>query len=153
MEETISIAQKNRSRKQQLWREMFNNKEKLTQKIYEESSDIWINVHDIMHVISNESNDDVISFIFASQQTNFRHLYHVQTKLGEAQRETHDQCLAIPLTSGPWEVLGRFPHLSTDYLFRSWKNFRLLMHSCLFSPVRSMNISNFSKTVYNFYKI
>lgn len=107
MEETIAIAQRNRTKKQQLWRQIFNSKEKLTQKIFEESSEIWINVHDIMHVISNESNDDVISFIFASQQTNFRHLYYIQTKLGEAQSEAHDHCLAIPLTSGDWEVLGK----------------------------------------------
>ena len=48
-----------------------------------------------------------MSFIFGSQQTNYRHLYYIQTKLGETQRETYDQCLAIPLTSGTWEVLGK----------------------------------------------
>ena len=48
-----------------------------------------------------------MSFIFASQQTNYRHLYYIQTKLGETQRETYDQCLAIPLTSGTLEVLGK----------------------------------------------
>ena len=87
----------------------------LVQKIYEEVTNIWINVHDIMHVVESETSDDVITFIFASQVSKYRHLYYVQTRLlrgggggGIDCEEAIDdsECTMRPITTGDWEVLG-----------------------------------------------
>ncbi|KAJ7311160.1 hypothetical protein JRQ81_006765 [Phrynocephalus forsythii] len=97
--------------------------------IYEETTDIWINVHDIFHVFP-QTRENAIEFIFASEcKTGFRHLYRITTilkqsryKRSDAQAshlDIHNLNLAfvgdflcpikeeVPITSGDWEVLGR----------------------------------------------
>ncbi|KAH0620092.1 hypothetical protein JD844_014680 [Phrynosoma platyrhinos] len=87
--------------------------------IYEETTDIWINIHDIFHVFP-QTCEDVIEFIFASEcRTGFRHLYRITTVLKESRYKrsygglpTPSDFLCpikeeLPITSGEWEVLGR----------------------------------------------
>ncbi|XP_070809902.1 dipeptidyl peptidase 8 isoform X2 [Pituophis catenifer annectens] len=87
--------------------------------VYEETTDIWINIHDIFHVFP-QTHEDVIEFIFASEcKTGFRHLYKISTVLKESKYRRSSGglpspsdflCLVkeeLPLTSGEWEVLGR----------------------------------------------
>ncbi|XP_070618400.1 dipeptidyl peptidase 8 isoform X2 [Erythrolamprus reginae] len=87
--------------------------------IYEETTDIWINIHDIFHVFP-QTQEDVIEFIFASEcKTGFRHLYKISTVLKESRHRQSSGGLPIPsdflchvkeelpLTSGEWEVLGQ----------------------------------------------
>ncbi|XP_074661290.1 dipeptidyl peptidase 9-like [Tubulanus polymorphus] len=91
-----------------------------------ETSDIWINVHDIFHVLSI-GNDNEISFLWISEQTGYRHLYRVTSKLiaWEQQQQRYpvsmetDSATAdddkvddsvieeVALTTGDWEVIGK----------------------------------------------
>ncbi|XP_072889284.1 dipeptidyl peptidase 8-like isoform X2 [Hemitrygon akajei] len=93
--------------------------------IYEETTDIWINVHDILHIFP-QTKEDEIQFIFASEcKTGFRHLYKITTVLEESKYKRSSggspspddfKCPIkeeLPLTSGDWEVLGR--HGSTNF--------------------------------------
>ncbi|XP_032906519.1 dipeptidyl peptidase 8 isoform X3 [Amblyraja radiata] len=94
--------------------------------IYEETTDIWINVHDILHILP-QTKEDEIQFIFASEcKTGFRHLYKITTVLEESKYKRSCggypspddfKCpikQELPLTSGDWEVLGR--HGSTIWV-------------------------------------
>uniref|UniRef100_A0A8D0R2V2 dipeptidyl-peptidase IV n=1 Tax=Sus scrofa TaxID=9823 RepID=A0A8D0R2V2_PIG len=87
--------------------------------IYEETTDIWINIHDIFHVFP-QSHEDEIEFIFASEcKTGFRHLYKITSILKESKYKRSSGGLPAPsdfkcpvkeeiaITSGEWEVLGR----------------------------------------------
>jgi len=107
------------------------------QVIYSETSDIWINVHDLLHFI--EINENSITFLWASECTGFRHLYLVTASLtsnsnnlngfynhdnsssmnrmsvmSDENMESIDDIEYVPriinkvaLTSGEWEVLSR----------------------------------------------
>uniref|UniRef100_A0A8B9GAA2 dipeptidyl-peptidase IV n=1 Tax=Amazona collaria TaxID=241587 RepID=A0A8B9GAA2_9PSIT len=94
--------------------------------IYEETTDIWINIHDIFYVFP-QTHEDEIEFIFASEcKTGFRHLYRVTSVLKESKYKrscgglpapSDFKCLIkeeIAITSGEWEVLGR--HGSNIYV-------------------------------------
>ncbi|XP_026565056.1 dipeptidyl peptidase 8 [Pseudonaja textilis] len=87
--------------------------------VYEETTDIWINIHDIFHVFP-QTQEDVVEFIFASEcKTGFRHLYRISTILKESNYRRSSGGLPapgdflchvkeeLPITSGEWEVLGR----------------------------------------------
>ncbi|XP_006831589.1 PREDICTED: dipeptidyl peptidase 8 isoform X1 [Chrysochloris asiatica] len=87
--------------------------------IYEETTDIWINIHDIFHVFP-QRHEDEIEFIFASEcKTGFRHLYKITSVLKESRYKRSSGGLPAPsdfkcpvkeeiaITSGEWEVLGR----------------------------------------------
>uniref|UniRef100_A0A8B9TMI0 dipeptidyl-peptidase IV n=1 Tax=Anas platyrhynchos TaxID=8839 RepID=A0A8B9TMI0_ANAPL len=82
--------------------------------IYEETTDIWINIHDIFYVFP-QTHEDEIEFIFASEcKTGFRHLYKVTSVLKESKYKRSSggdfKCPIkeeIAITSGEWEVLGR----------------------------------------------
>uniref|UniRef100_A0A8B9TLG2 dipeptidyl-peptidase IV n=1 Tax=Anas platyrhynchos TaxID=8839 RepID=A0A8B9TLG2_ANAPL len=87
--------------------------------IYEETTDIWINIHDIFYVFP-QTHEDEIEFIFASEcKTGFRHLYKVTSVLKESKYKRSSGGLPAPsdfkcpikeeiaITSGEWEVLGR----------------------------------------------
>uniref|UniRef100_A0A663EPU8 dipeptidyl-peptidase IV n=1 Tax=Aquila chrysaetos chrysaetos TaxID=223781 RepID=A0A663EPU8_AQUCH len=94
--------------------------------IYEETTDIWINIHDIFYVFP-QTHEDEIEFIFASEcKTGFRHLYKVVSVLKESKYKRSCGGLPAPsdfkcpikeeiaITSGEWEVLGR--HGSNIYV-------------------------------------
>ncbi|KAM4746824.1 dipeptidyl peptidase 8 isoform 2-T2 [Rhinophrynus dorsalis] len=87
--------------------------------IYEETTDIWINIHDILHFFP-QTRDDEIQFLFATEcKTGFRHLYRITSVLrtGGTGRAGADllglsdfRCPIkeeVAVTSGEWEVLGR----------------------------------------------
>uniref|UniRef100_A0A669PBC1 dipeptidyl-peptidase IV n=1 Tax=Phasianus colchicus TaxID=9054 RepID=A0A669PBC1_PHACC len=94
--------------------------------IYEETTDIWINIHDIFYVFP-QTHEDEIEFIFASEcKTGFRHLYKIVSVLKESKYKRSSGGLPAPsdfkcpikeeiaITSGEWEVLGR--HGSNIYV-------------------------------------
>lgn len=93
------------------------------QCIYEETSPVWINVHDCLHFFP-QTFENEISFIWASQKSGFRHLYHVTSRLASAgvaqpSAEGEDdmqvaggsQCHVLherQLTCGEWDVLPKY---------------------------------------------
>ncbi|XP_077391405.1 dipeptidyl peptidase 9-like [Festucalex cinctus] len=86
--------------------------------IYQQMSDIWINVHDIFYPF-NQNSDEEITFITVNEsKTGFCHLYKVTTLLergsyswttGYTHSEDHFKCPIkeeVALTSGEWEVMA-----------------------------------------------
>uniref|UniRef100_G3NZY4 dipeptidyl-peptidase IV n=1 Tax=Gasterosteus aculeatus aculeatus TaxID=481459 RepID=G3NZY4_GASAC len=86
--------------------------------IYQETCDIWINVHDIFHPFI-QTSDDEISFIAVNEsKTGFCHLYKITTELqqgsynwatGYTPSEDDFKCPVkeeVTITSGEWEVLA-----------------------------------------------
>ncbi|KAM4629639.1 dipeptidyl peptidase 9 isoform 2-T3 [Polymixia lowei] len=86
--------------------------------IYEETSDIWINVHDIFYPFL-QTNDEEMTFITVNEsKTGFCHLYKITSVLQRgchhwAKDYTHSEdnfkCPIkeeLTLTSGEWEVLA-----------------------------------------------
>ncbi|XP_064470820.1 dipeptidyl peptidase 9-like [Ornithodoros turicata] len=82
------------------------------QVIWEEVSDVWINVHDILYFFPTE-DPNVLTFLWASEESGFRHLYLISLKLqGDTTTlgcsKGSDRVLAkTQLTSGDWEVSER----------------------------------------------
>uniref|UniRef100_A0A673Y0L5 dipeptidyl-peptidase IV n=1 Tax=Salmo trutta TaxID=8032 RepID=A0A673Y0L5_SALTR len=82
--------------------------------IYEEITDIWINVHDIFYPFI-QTNDDEITFLWVNEsKTGFCHLYKVTTLLQQGFYwlflSEDFKCPIkeeVTLTSGEWEVLAR----------------------------------------------
>nr|XP_060611592.1 dipeptidyl peptidase 8 [Anolis sagrei ordinatus] len=87
--------------------------------IYEEMTDIWINIHDIFHIFP-QTHEDLIEFLIASEcRTGFRHLFRITAILKESRYKRSLGGLPspsdflcpikdeLPITSGEWEVLGR----------------------------------------------
>lgn len=92
------------------------------QCIYEETSKLWINVHDILYFFP-QSSEHSISFLCALEKTGFRHLYLVTSNLNTSVQATVGQQIGqgdgagsylpcqiaseVPITSGPWVVLPK----------------------------------------------
>ncbi|MGH0188011.1 UNVERIFIED_CONTAM: hypothetical protein FKN15_027716 [Acipenser sinensis] len=87
--------------------------------IYEEVTDIWINVHDIFYPFL-QTKDDEITFIWVNEsKTGFCHLYRITSSLQPGSYQwsrdySHSEgdfkCpikKEVTLTSGEWEVLAR----------------------------------------------
>ncbi|XP_071396420.1 dipeptidyl peptidase 9 [Centroberyx affinis] len=87
--------------------------------IYEETTDVWINVHDIFYPFI-QTTEDEFTFIWVNEsKTGFSHLYKITSLLqpgcyhwaGDYQHTEGDFKCAIKeevtLTSGEWEVLAR----------------------------------------------
>ncbi|XP_026544838.1 dipeptidyl peptidase 9-like [Notechis scutatus] len=89
--------------------------------VYEEATNVWINVHDIFYPFAqSEEKEDELTFLRANEcKTGFCHLYRVTAIL---QRKMYDwtqpyvpskgdfKCPLkeeVALTSGEWEVLAR----------------------------------------------
>ncbi|KAL8609108.1 hypothetical protein ACOMHN_030449 [Nucella lapillus] len=91
--------------------------------VYQEASSIWINVHDCLHFFP-QTFENEISFLWASQTSGYRHLYHVTSRLSvlhteggeeDMQVSSGSQCHVIQerqLTSGDWDVQAK--HLWVD---------------------------------------
>lgn len=90
------------------------------QVIYSQMSLTWVNVHDLLHFV--EITDTQVTFIWASEETGFRHLYLITSSLVMATNGLKDPTLVergecgtltprivnkVALTSGEWEVLSR----------------------------------------------
>uniref|UniRef100_A0A665UKB7 dipeptidyl-peptidase IV n=1 Tax=Echeneis naucrates TaxID=173247 RepID=A0A665UKB7_ECHNA len=74
--------------------------------IYEETTDVWINVHDIFYPFV-QTTEDEFTFIWINEsKTGFSHLYKITSLLqpGDFKCAIKEE---ITLTSGEWEVLAR----------------------------------------------
>ncbi|CAH1971216.1 unnamed protein product [Acanthoscelides obtectus] len=91
----------------------------VVQVIYSQESNIWINVHDILHFLPSSDNNEV-QFIWASEESGYRHLYLITAQImpymnGIAEgSEPMDYVFLQPkilsktaLTLGDWEVMGQ----------------------------------------------
>lgn len=67
--------------------------------LVQESSDIWINIHDILTHVNVTSEG--FGFIWGSERSGFMHLYHYYVSLASGKCE-----LVGNLTQGDWVVLG-----------------------------------------------
>lgn len=95
------------------------------QVIWSQVAGTWINVNDILEFI--ECTDTQVTFIWASEESGFRHLYLVTALLQQQQQQQNNTngtddmkrspssllspepriVSKVALTSGDWEVLGR----------------------------------------------
>uniref|UniRef100_A0AAX7TT78 dipeptidyl-peptidase IV n=1 Tax=Astatotilapia calliptera TaxID=8154 RepID=A0AAX7TT78_ASTCA len=80
--------------------------------VYQETSDIWINVHDIFHPFIQTTEDEITFITVNESKTGFCHLYKITSVL---QRGSHHwakddfKCPVkeeVMVTSGEWEVLA-----------------------------------------------
>uniref|UniRef100_A0A7N9AYH2 dipeptidyl-peptidase IV n=1 Tax=Mastacembelus armatus TaxID=205130 RepID=A0A7N9AYH2_9TELE len=81
--------------------------------IYEETTDVWINVNDIFYPFI-QTTEDEFTFIWVNEsKTGFSHLYKITSLLQPGcyhWTEGDFKCVIkeeVPLTSGEWEVLAR----------------------------------------------
>uniref|UniRef100_A0A8C6PD42 Dipeptidyl peptidase 9 n=1 Tax=Nothobranchius furzeri TaxID=105023 RepID=A0A8C6PD42_NOTFU len=85
--------------------------------IYEENTDVWINVHDIFYPFIQNTEDE-FTFIWVNEsKTGFRHLYKITSVLQQGCYQVWSPCIAgnfrclvkeeLTLTGGEWEVLAR----------------------------------------------
>jgi len=87
-----------------------------TQCIYEEISHRWVNTARICEFIRENENESLkvgkeLSFIWASQESGYRHLYRISVRLTQSSEISQQSDLLrsallskIPLTSGQYEV-------------------------------------------------
>ncbi|XP_054260848.1 dipeptidyl peptidase 9 [Macrosteles quadrilineatus] len=88
------------------------------QVISVQTTDVWINVHDLLYMFPI-SDCGKLTFIWASEETGYRHLYLITTNIGTYHNGVEDALhnaenslvtnrlgSAVALTSGEWEVLG-----------------------------------------------
>ncbi|ALC47034.1 CG3744 [Drosophila busckii] len=112
------------------WRSPYNRTITPLQVIFTEQTKSWINVHDMLYFL--ELNDLSVTFLWASEETGFRHLYLVTSSFMltsangcptsptaaaavEQQQPSFVEPTAlqpriinkVALTSGEWEVLAR----------------------------------------------
>lgn len=103
------------------WTNALNKTRSPIQVIYSETSNTWINIHDLLYFL--EITDTTVSFIWSSEETGYRHIYSVTSSLVNVSNGTLQNSIynsfgdpstlaprlisKIPLTSGEWEVLDR----------------------------------------------
>lgn len=89
----------------------------IMQVIYEEKSNVWINVHDILYFFPQDDYSE-ITFLWASEESGFRHLYVITVELllkldfdaidsslnRQASTAVNRVKKKIAITSGDWEV-------------------------------------------------
>ncbi|XP_055378183.1 dipeptidyl peptidase 8 [Condylostylus longicornis] len=64
------------------WKSPYNKIISPLQVIYSQTSDTWINIHDTLNFL--EINESTCTFIWASEETGFRHLYLITSSLAVA---------------------------------------------------------------------
>lgn len=93
----------------------------IVQVIYSQESSIWVNVHDLLYFLPSTTNEhNEIQFIWASEDTGYRHLYLITSQImpySNGVTETTEPMdyvflqpkiiSKIALTGGDWEVLGQ----------------------------------------------
>ncbi|XP_058055643.1 dipeptidyl peptidase 9 [Anopheles bellator] len=74
------------------WRSPLDKSTRPMQVIYTETSASWVNVHELLHFI--ELTDHEITFLWASEETGFRHLYLITSSLatGGSHSNSHTSC-------------------------------------------------------------
>ncbi|XP_018323379.1 dipeptidyl peptidase 9 isoform X2 [Agrilus planipennis] len=98
----------------------------IVQVILSQESPIWINVHDLLYFLPSVDNNE-IQFIWASEDTGFRHLYLITSQImlyTNGIMETMEPMdfvflqpkisQKVALTSGDWEVLGQNLWVNND---------------------------------------
>ncbi|XP_023673029.1 dipeptidyl peptidase 8-like isoform X1 [Paramormyrops kingsleyae] len=87
--------------------------------VYQETTDIWINTHDILHFLPQREDGEISVIVASEVHTGFRHLYRVTSRLQASWGPTSTDgggaagdflCPVkqqVALTWGDWEVLGR----------------------------------------------
>uniref|UniRef100_A0A7N4NPR8 dipeptidyl-peptidase IV n=1 Tax=Sarcophilus harrisii TaxID=9305 RepID=A0A7N4NPR8_SARHA len=103
--------------------------------VYEEVTDVWINVHDIFYPFPQSEGDEEICFLRANEcKTGFCHLYKVTAVLKPngydwtqpfISGEDDFKCPIkeeIALTSGEWEVLARHGSKNFDMFISHYSN-------------------------------
>ena len=73
-------------------------------------SDSWVRVNDILKFIPSRDNDDnELDFIWANEETGYRHLYHVTVLINKHNDDDNNEFPTVKrkvaLTSGSWSVL------------------------------------------------
>jgi len=100
------------------------------QVITSEQSEWWVSVHDILKFLPHPEPNQ-IKFLWASEETGFRHLYLVIASISGSSPDT-SLCPRIisrvPLTSGDWEVVNRQVWWDDKY---QMVYFHALRDSCL----------------------
>ncbi|XP_017770979.1 PREDICTED: dipeptidyl peptidase 9 [Nicrophorus vespilloides] len=86
----------------------------MVQVIYSEESNVWVNVHDLLYFLPAKEQHNEIEFIWASEETGYRHLYLISAQIMPCTNgltEPMDYVSLQPkilqkiaLTSGEWEV-------------------------------------------------
>uniref|UniRef100_A0AAX7TRA8 dipeptidyl-peptidase IV n=1 Tax=Astatotilapia calliptera TaxID=8154 RepID=A0AAX7TRA8_ASTCA len=77
--------------------------------IYEETTDVWINVHDIFYPFI-QTTEDEFTFIWVNEsKTGFSHLYKITSQLQPGCYRDFKCAIKeeVTLTCGEWEVLAR----------------------------------------------
>eukprot|EP00127_Corallochytrium_limacisporum_P007368 Clim_evm5s249 gene=Clim_evmTU5s249 len=73
-----------------------------------ESSNIWVNVLSTLHFLQEyDEGNPAYEFIWASEQSGFRHLYYVYEvfdKTPDGTMPRSDGIYSLPLTAGDWQV-------------------------------------------------
>jgi len=62
--------------------------------IYSETTEVWINIHDILHFFPSEDKSK-LTFLWASEESGFRHLYQITVALTAQLANCVDE--AVPL--------------------------------------------------------
>ncbi|XP_060862612.1 dipeptidyl peptidase 9 [Metopolophium dirhodum] len=86
------------------------------QVIYSQTSNVWVNVHDLLYMFPITSSSEV-TMIWATEDTGFRHLYLITSIITKVSHENGIQNVdpsennmmmsKLALTSGNWEVCGK----------------------------------------------
>eukprot|EP00051_Salpingoeca_urceolata_P022267 m.358632 g.358632 ORF g.358632 m.358632 type:complete len:797 (+) comp19947_c0_seq3:43-2433(+) len=69
--------------------------------LFEETSDVWVNVHDTLTFVSLSEDLSSVGVLWASEATGFRHLCLVRTTFAADGSATTSR---VPLTRGEWQV-------------------------------------------------
>ena len=84
----------------------------VVQVLYSQESAVWINVHDLLHFLPTSDCNEVC-FIWACEETGYRHLYLVTAQILTEVAEPSECVFLQPrilnkvaLTQGNWEVLA-----------------------------------------------
>ncbi|XP_031832018.2 dipeptidyl peptidase 9 [Nomia melanderi] len=101
------------------WENHFTPPTASVQVIYSEQSPTWINLNDLLYFLPSD-NPTEVKFLWGSEESNFRHLYLITSKISGINNEVEEPLDSIvsiflqprvtskvALTQGDWEVLGK----------------------------------------------
>lgn len=85
--------------------------------LYTQVSDTWINVHDILHFL--ELTDVSTTYLWASEETGFRHIYLVTSSLCSKAMNGCNEPSSVPGTSNAFNNSQRHKFHCTTNIFDS----------------------------------
>ncbi|XP_053671772.1 dipeptidyl peptidase 9 [Anopheles nili] len=80
------------------WRSPLDKSTRPLQVIYSETSSSWVNVHDVLQFI--EISEQEVTFLWASEETGFRHLYLVTSSLNPSGSDSNSNTSSSSSCSG-----------------------------------------------------